>query len=73
VNTNKDEYATDAHWGAEMTLDYYYTKFGRKSIDNNNFAIKSYVHYSNNYSMPIGTDPECCTEMAALQQMEENL
>ncbi|CAM2890351.1 hypothetical protein DRF59_07645 [Chryseobacterium flavum] len=49
VNTNKDQYATDAHWGAEMTLDYYYTKFGRKSIDNNNFAIKSYVHYSTNY------------------------
>lgn len=48
VNTNKDEYATDAHWGAEMTLDYYYTKYGRKSIDNNNFAIKSYVHYGNN-------------------------
>lgn len=49
VNTNKDQYATDAHWGAEMTLDYLYTKFGRKSIDNNNFAIKSYVHYSTNY------------------------
>lgn len=49
VNTNKDQYATDAHWGAEMTLDYFYTKFGRKSIDNNNFAIKSYVHYSTNY------------------------
>ncbi|MCW3160055.1 M4 family metallopeptidase [Chryseobacterium oryctis] len=49
VNTNKDQYATDAHWGAEKTLDYYYTKFGRKSIDNNNFAIKSYVHYSTNY------------------------
>ncbi|PTT39745.1 hypothetical protein DBR28_06870 [Chryseobacterium sp. HMWF028] len=49
VNTNKDQYAADAHWGAEMTLDYYYTKFGRKSIDNNNFAIKSYVHYSTNY------------------------
>lgn len=48
VNTNKDQYATDAHWGAEMTLDYYYSKFGRKSIDNNNFAIKSYVHYGNN-------------------------
>ncbi|WP_050019832.1 M4 family metallopeptidase [Chryseobacterium sp. P1-3] len=48
INTNKDEYATDAHWGAEMTLDYYYTKYGRKSIDNNNFAIKSYVHYSTN-------------------------
>jgi len=49
VNTNKDQYATDAHWGAEMTLDYLYTKFGRKSIDNNNFAIKSYIHYSTNY------------------------
>ena len=49
VNANKDQYATDAHWGAEMTVDYFYTKFGRKSIDNNNFAIKSYVHYSTNY------------------------
>lgn len=49
VNTNKDQYATDAHWGAEMTLDYLNTKFGRKSIDNNHFAIKSYVHYSTNY------------------------
>ena len=49
VNTNKDQYATDAHWGAEMTVDYLYTKFGRKSIDNNYFAIKSYVHYSTNY------------------------
>ncbi|MBK1897894.1 M4 family metallopeptidase [Chryseobacterium paridis] len=50
VNSNKDQYATDAHWGAEMTLDYYYAKFNRKSIDNNNFAIKSYVHYSTNYT-----------------------
>ena len=49
VNTNKDQYATDAHWGAEMTLDYLFTKFGRKSIDNNHFAIKSYIHYSTNY------------------------
>ncbi len=49
VNTNKDQYATDAHWGAEITLDYFYTKFGRKSIDNNNFTIKSYIHYSTNY------------------------
>lgn len=49
VNTALDQYATDAHWGAEKTLDFYYTKFGRKSIDNNNFAIKSYIHYSRNY------------------------
>lgn len=49
VNTSMDQYATDAHWGAEKTVDYYWAKFGRKSIDNNNFAIKSYVHYSRNY------------------------
>ena len=49
VNTNLDQYATDAHWGAEKTVDFYWTKFGRKSIDNNNFAIKSYVHYSRSY------------------------
>ena len=33
----------------KKTLDFYYTKFGRKSIDNNNFVIKSYIHYSRNY------------------------
>jgi bacillolysin len=49
VNTTLDQYATDAHYGAEKTLDYYYANFGRKSIDNNNFAIKSYVHYSRSY------------------------
>ncbi len=49
VNTNKDQYATDAHWGAEKTYDYYLNKYGRNSIDNAGFAIKSYVHYSTNY------------------------
>lgn len=49
VNTSKDQYATDAHWGAEKTIDYLWTKFNRKSINNANFAIKSYVHYSRNY------------------------
>ena len=49
VNTNKDQYATDAHWGAEMTYDFYKNKFGRNSIDGAGFAIKSYVHFSTNY------------------------
>lgn len=44
VNTNKDQYATDAHWGAEKTYDYYFTKYNRNSIDNAGFALKSYVH-----------------------------
>lgn len=49
VNTAKDQYATDAHWGAEKTVDYLKAQFNRNSIDNNHFAIKSYVHYSRNY------------------------
>jgi bacillolysin len=44
VNTNKDQYATDAHWGAEKTYDYYFTKYNRNSIDNAGFALKNYVH-----------------------------
>ncbi|MDR2237677.1 MAG: M4 family metallopeptidase [Chryseobacterium sp.] len=49
INGDRDEYAGDAHWGAEMTLDYYYTRFGRKSIDDNHFPIKSYVHCGTDY------------------------
>lgn len=49
ANSNLDQYATDAHWGAEKTYDYFKNKFARNSIDNKGFAIKSYVHYSRNY------------------------
>ena len=44
VNANKDQYATDAHWGAEKTYDYYFTKFNRNSINNAGLALLSYVH-----------------------------
>ncbi len=44
-----DQAATDAHWGAEMTYDYYNTVHSRNSIDGNGYALLSYVHYSNNY------------------------
>lgn len=49
VNKSKDQYATDAHWGAEKTFDFYKTNFSRNSIDDNNFPLRSYVHYSSNY------------------------
>lgn len=49
VNANLDQYATDAHYGAEMTYDYYLTTFGRNSIDNAGLKLLSYVHYSTNY------------------------
>jgi len=44
-----DQVATDAHWGAEMTYDYYKNVHNRNSIDGNGFALLSYVHYSTNF------------------------
>jgi bacillolysin len=44
-NTNKDNAAFDAHWGAEKTYDYWSTVHGRNSYDNAGATIKSYVHY----------------------------
>lgn len=49
ANGNLDQYATDAHWGAEMTYDYYLNEHGRNSIDDANMQINSYVHYDNGY------------------------
>jgi Zn-dependent metalloprotease len=50
VNAQMDEYATDAHWGAEMTYDYYDIIHGRNSIDDNGFELNSYIHYDVNYA-----------------------
>jgi Zn-dependent metalloprotease len=44
-----DQPALDAHWGAEMTYDYFWNIHNRNSIDNAGFALLSYVHYSNNF------------------------
>lgn len=49
INPQLDEYATDAHWGAEMTYDYFLLEHGRNSIDNTGFQLNSYVHYGVNY------------------------
>ncbi|MEP7171240.1 MAG: M4 family metallopeptidase, partial [Bacteroidota bacterium] len=50
VNAQQDEYATDAHWGAEMTYDFYMLNFNRNSIDDNGQKLLSYVHYDVNYT-----------------------
>jgi gliding motility-associated-like protein len=50
VNAAKDEVATDAHWGAEMTYDYFSGEHSRNSFDNNGAKILSYIHYSSNYN-----------------------
>ncbi|WP_017733790.1 M4 family metallopeptidase [Nafulsella turpanensis] len=48
-NTAKDNAALDAHWGAQVTYDYWLTTHNRNSFDNNGAAIKSYVHYDQAY------------------------
>ena len=50
ANVAQDQVAGDAHWGAEMTYDYYFKNYGRKSYDNNNSAIYSYVHFDVKYN-----------------------
>ncbi len=49
INAAGDEAATDAHWGAEMTYDFYSIKHGRNSIDNAGLALNSYMHYQTNF------------------------
>ena len=44
VNADQDQYATDAHYGAEMTYDYLKNKYNRNSIDGAGYALMSYVH-----------------------------
>lgn len=48
VNNQMDEAATDAHWGAEMTYDYFFLEHGRNSIDGNGIKLTSYVHLNTN-------------------------
>lgn len=49
INPEQDEVATDAHWGSEMTYDYFYNTFNRNSIDGNGFKLVSYIHYDVDY------------------------
>ncbi len=49
VTTNYDDAAYDAHWGAEITYDYYLNEHGWDSYDGNGATIKSYIHYSTGY------------------------
>ena len=39
-----DRNALDAHWGVEMTYDFYKANFNRNSIDDNGYALYSYVN-----------------------------
>ncbi|MEZ4853009.1 M4 family metallopeptidase [Flavobacterium sp.] len=46
-NFFKDDGALDAHWGAEVTYDFWDNIFSRNSFDDEGAEIKSYVHFGN--------------------------
>ena len=48
-NAQKDNAALDAHWGAEVTYDYFLSAHNRNSFDGNGASINSYVHFDQNY------------------------
>lgn len=43
-SNNRDYAAIDAHWGLEVTYDYFSEKHNRNSIDNQGMDINAYVH-----------------------------
>jgi Zn-dependent metalloprotease len=50
INPEFDEVATDAHWAAEMTYDYFWNVHNRNSIDSLGYKLVSYVHYDVGYA-----------------------
>ena len=44
-NSEWDNAALDAHWGAEKTYDYFKETFNRNSLDNEGKALISYIHF----------------------------
>jgi bacillolysin len=50
-NTWTDRAAVDAHAYAGYTYDYYFKRFSRRGLDNNNFRILSLVHPVNRASV----------------------
>jgi Zn-dependent metalloprotease len=48
-NTQKDDAALDAHWALQKTYDYFHDEHNRNSYDNQNAAIRCYVHYKINW------------------------
>lgn len=44
-NSELDEVATDAHWGAQISHDFFWKELGRSSYDGNSSPIFSYVHF----------------------------
>ena len=50
VNAFQDEVATDVHWGAEMTYDFYTNILGRQGMSADSVPLISFVHVDENWT-----------------------
>ena len=57
---NGETAAVDAHYGTEMTFDYYKNVHGRNGIDGTGKATYNVVHYSSNYDNAFWSDSCFC-------------
>ncbi len=60
LNTDRATAGVDAHFGAEMTWDYYQTTYGRRGVYNDSKGTLSKVHYGNRYSNAFWSDSCKC-------------
>lgn len=44
INSDKDEVATDVHWGLEQTYDYFKSRYYRNSYDGKGSSISGIIH-----------------------------
>ncbi|MFH8662831.1 M4 family metallopeptidase [Streptomyces afghaniensis] len=58
--SNLETAAADAHYGAQVTWDFYKSTFGRSGIRNDGKAAYSRVHYGNNYVNAFWSDSCFC-------------
>jgi Zn-dependent metalloprotease len=58
--TDRATVGGDAHFGAEMTWDYYFTTYGRMGIYNDGKGTLSKVHYGKRYSNAFWSDTCKC-------------
>ncbi|WP_053002285.1 M4 family metallopeptidase [Kordia jejudonensis] len=60
-NADQDQAALDAHWGLEMTYDYFSNVHGRDSFDDSGTRINAFVHVlfpiTDIFGNVVGSDP----------------
>jgi len=57
---NRQTAGVDAHFGTEMTWDYYRNRYGRFGLNNAGFQMLSRTHYGSNYNNAFWLDDSKC-------------